>query len=52
MIDEETGEPVDTAHKGRGYEISKGKYVPIDDDELQMRAFWSSWNKHVFQAAI
>jgi Ku protein len=34
MIDEKTGEPVDTAHKGRGYEIGKGKYVPIDDDEL------------------
>jgi DNA end-binding protein Ku len=34
MVDEETGDPVDTAHKGRGYEIRKGKYVPIDDDEL------------------
>jgi Ku protein len=34
MVDEETGDPVDTAHKGRGYEIGKGKYVPIDDDEL------------------
>jgi len=34
MVDEETGDPVDTAHKGRGYEISKGKYVPIDADEL------------------
>jgi DNA end-binding protein Ku len=35
MVDEETGDPVDTAHKGRGYEIAKGKYVPIDEDELQ-----------------
>jgi len=35
MVDEETGDPVDTAHKGRGYEISKGKYVPIDEDELE-----------------
>ena len=34
MVDEETGEPVDKEHKGRGYEISKGKYVPIDDEEL------------------
>ena len=34
MVDEESGDPVDTAHKGRGYEIGKGKYVPIDDDEL------------------
>ena len=35
MVDEETGDPVDTAHKGRGYEIGKGKYVPIDEDELE-----------------
>jgi DNA end-binding protein Ku len=35
MVDEETGEPVDTPHKGRGYELSKGKYVPIDEDELK-----------------
>jgi Ku protein len=35
MVDEETGDPVDTAHKGRGYEIGKGKYVPIDEDELK-----------------
>jgi Ku protein len=34
MVDEATGDPVDAAHKGRGYEIGKGKYVPIDDDEL------------------
>lgn len=34
MVDEETGEPVDTAHKGRGYELGKGKYVPVDEDEL------------------
>jgi Ku protein len=34
MVDEETGDPVDKEHKGRGYEIGKGKYVPVDDDEL------------------
>lgn len=34
MVDEKSGDPVDTAHKGRGYEVGKGKYVPIDDDEL------------------
>src|SRR5690349_11152572 len=34
MVDEVSGDPVDTAHKGRGYEIRKGKYVPVDDDEL------------------
>ena len=35
MIDEETGEPVDTEDKGRGYELSKGRYVPIDEEELK-----------------
>jgi len=35
MVDEETGRPVDSEHKGRGYEVSKGKYVEIDDDELK-----------------
>jgi Ku protein len=35
MVDEETGEPVDTEHKGRGYELSKGRYVPIEEDELK-----------------
>jgi DNA end-binding protein Ku len=35
MVDEETGRPVDSDHKGRGYELSKGKYVEIDEDELK-----------------
>jgi DNA end-binding protein Ku len=35
MIDEETGRAVDAAHKGRGYELTKGKYVEIDEDELK-----------------
>lgn len=35
-------------------DISKGmgKEIPDYDDELQMRAFWSNWNKHVFATAI
>jgi len=35
MVDEETGRVVDTEHKGRGYELKKGKYVPIEEDELK-----------------
>jgi DNA end-binding protein Ku len=35
MVDEETGRAVDTGHKGRGYELTKGKYVEIDEDELK-----------------
>ena len=35
MVDEETGRAVDLEHKGRGYELTKGKYVEIDEDELK-----------------
>lgn len=31
MVDEQTGRVVDKDHKGRGYEISKGRYVEIDE---------------------
>jgi DNA end-binding protein Ku len=34
MIDESTGRVVDTEHKGRGYELSKGRYVAVTDEEL------------------
>ena len=34
MVDAETGDVVEGELKGRGYEISKGSYVPIDKDEL------------------
>lgn len=35
MIDEDTGKAVDSDEKGRGYELSKGKYVKIEEDELK-----------------
>jgi Ku protein len=35
MVDEETGRVVDAEHRGRGYELTKGKYVEIDEDELK-----------------
>src|SRR6202047_2536236 len=34
MVDEATGKVVDKAHKGRGYELAKGRYVQVDEDEL------------------
>jgi DNA end-binding protein Ku len=34
MVDEASGKVVDKAHKGRGYELAKGRYVEIDEDEL------------------
>lgn len=35
MVDSETGEVVEKEQKGRGYEVAKGEYVPIDRDELE-----------------
>lgn len=35
MVDEKTGKVVDKEDKGRGYELSKGKYVEIEPDELE-----------------
>src|ERR1043165_5934725 len=34
MIDERTGRVVDKDHKGRGYELSKGRYIQIEEEEL------------------
>lgn len=35
MVDSETGEIVEKEQKGRGYEISKGSYVPIEKEDLE-----------------
>ena len=35
MVDERTGRVVDNDHKGKGYELSKGRYVEIDEQELE-----------------
>jgi len=35
LIDEETREPVAPEHKGRGYEMAKGQYLVVEDDELE-----------------
>lgn len=42
LVDEGTGEPVDPADKTRGYEIDKGVYVHIEDEELDAIAIDSS----------
>jgi DNA end-binding protein Ku len=34
MVDEQTGEVVNKDEKGRGYELTKGKYVEIEPEEL------------------
>lgn len=35
MVDAETGDVVESDQKGRGYELSKGKYVEIEPEELE-----------------
>ena len=35
LIDEETREPVGPEHKARGYEVAKGQYILMDDEELE-----------------
>jgi len=39
MVDEETGRAVDSDNKGRGYELSKGKYVEIEPEEIDAIEF-------------
>ena len=35
QVDAETGEPVEKEDIGRGYEIGKGQYLPVEDDEIE-----------------
>jgi non-homologous end joining protein Ku len=35
LVDEETREPVAPEGKGRGYEIAKGQYLLVEDEELE-----------------
>jgi DNA end-binding protein Ku len=39
VVDEETGRAVDSDDKGRGYELSKGKYVQIEPEEIEVIEF-------------
>src|SRR5438034_10403663 len=35
LIDEETRAPVAPEHKGRGYEVAKGQYLMVEEEELE-----------------
>jgi DNA end-binding protein Ku len=35
LVDSETGDPVDKDDVGRGYEIGKGQYLQLEDEELE-----------------
>jgi DNA end-binding protein Ku len=42
LVDEETGDPIDPDDKGRGYEVEKGVYIRVEDEELDAVAIESS----------
>ncbi len=35
LVDSETGDVVESADKGRGYEIRRNQYLPVEDEELE-----------------
>ena len=35
FVDEQTGEPVETEDQVKGYEVAKGEYIMLEDDELK-----------------
>ncbi len=35
QVDGETGEPVERDDIGRGYEVAKGQYIEVEDDEIE-----------------
>ena len=35
LVDDETREPVDSEGRGRGYEIGKNQFIPVEDEELE-----------------
>lgn len=42
LIDEDTGAVVEAFDKGRGYEVEKGHYLPIEDEEVEAIAIESN----------
>ncbi|MGB7973499.1 MAG: Ku protein [Roseiarcus sp.] len=42
LVDEGTGEPIDPDDKGRGYEVDKGVYLQVEDEEIDAIAIESS----------
>ena len=35
LVDDVTREVVDSGDKGRGYEVDKGVFIPVDDEEVE-----------------
>src|SRR6266566_1019810 len=39
QVDAETGEPVEREDIGRGYEVAKGQYIPVEDEQFDPKKF-------------
>src|SRR6266478_8428935 len=35
MVDSESGEPIDTADRVKGYQVAKGQYIVVEDSDLE-----------------
>ena len=35
LVDGETGDPVEKEDIGRGYEVAKGEYIQVEDEEIE-----------------
>lgn len=42
LVDDVTREPVDSEDKGRGYEVAKNTFIPVEDEELDAIAIESN----------
>ena len=42
LVDEVTREPVEAADKGRGYEVDKGVFIQVEDEEIEALAIESN----------
>jgi DNA end-binding protein Ku len=42
LVDEVTREPIESADKGRGYEVDKGVFIPVEDEEIEALQIESS----------
>src|ERR1700688_5234310 len=42
LVEEGTGDPIEADDKGRGYEVDKGVYLQVEDEELDAIAIESS----------
>jgi non-homologous end joining protein Ku len=54
LVDEVTREPVSPEDKGRGYEIAKGQYLQVEEEELeaiQVASTRDSQDRHSCQSA-